>query len=169
MFCQGAIDARSSKPLVKEDDVEHEKRRASAEKHKSMQDIEKKKEKRKNLERQALEEHRAKARREGEPEEDSPDEDDGDNDNDDEDSKGTVARLDHVLQGLPQTDVSSSRAGASKGPQSGDRDERQKEVSPHARTLIRPLPPPRVGLLFRCDLPKLLALAIESRPLERGR
>ena len=64
-FCQGAIDARSSKPPVKEDDVERKKRRASAEKHKSMQDTEKKKEKRKNLERQALEDRRAKAKREG--------------------------------------------------------------------------------------------------------
>jgi len=49
-FAWGAIDARSSKPLVKEDDVEREKRRASAEKHKFVQDAEKKKEKRKNLE-----------------------------------------------------------------------------------------------------------------------
>ena len=96
MFCQGAIDARSSKPPVKEDDVEHEKRRASAVKHKSVQDIEKNKEKRKNLERQTLEVRRAKARREGEPEEDSPDEDnsDDDDDDDDDDSEGMAARLD---------------------------------------------------------------------------
>jgi hypothetical protein len=45
------IDARSSRPPVKEDDVEHEKRRTSAEKHKTVQDTERKKEKRKNLER----------------------------------------------------------------------------------------------------------------------
>ena len=44
------IDARSSKPPVKEDDTEHETRRASAEKHKTVLDAEKKKEKRKNLE-----------------------------------------------------------------------------------------------------------------------
>jgi hypothetical protein len=53
------IDARSSWPPVKEDDVEREKRRASTEKHKTVQDAKKKKEKRKNLERQALEECRA--------------------------------------------------------------------------------------------------------------
>jgi hypothetical protein len=41
---------------VKEDDSKREKRRASTEKHKSIKDVEKKKEKRKNLERQALEE-----------------------------------------------------------------------------------------------------------------
>ena len=37
-----------------------------------------------------------------------------------------------------------------------------------ARVLIRPRPPPRVGPLFRRDLPKLVALSIRSRPLERG-
>ena len=47
----GAIDNRSSKPPVKEDDAEREKRRAFAEKHKFVQNAKKKKEKRKNLER----------------------------------------------------------------------------------------------------------------------
>ncbi|XP_021315163.1 caldesmon-like [Sorghum bicolor] len=61
IFAAGTIDARSSKPLVKEDDVEHEKRHASTEKHKSAKDAEKK-EKRKNLERQALEERQSKQR-----------------------------------------------------------------------------------------------------------
>ena len=116
------------KPPVKEDDVEREKRRTSAKKHKSMQDVERKKEKRKNLERQALKERRAKARREGRLEEDSPDEDD--DDEDDEDSEGMAAHLDRVLQGPPQADVSSSRAGASKGPQGGAREGCQKEASP---------------------------------------
>jgi len=37
-----------------------------------------------------------------------------------------------------------------------------------AHVPIRPLPPPRVGPPFRHNLPKLLALAIGSRPLERG-
>jgi hypothetical protein len=45
------IDARSSKPPVREDNVECEKRRTSTEKHKSVQDVERKKEMRKNLER----------------------------------------------------------------------------------------------------------------------
>ena len=38
-----------------------------------------------------------------------------------------------------------------------------------ARVLIRPLPPPRAGPPFRHDLPKRLARAIGSRPLEQGR
>jgi hypothetical protein len=48
---QGPIDARSSKPPGKEDDADREKRRASAEKQKSVKDAERKKEKKKNLER----------------------------------------------------------------------------------------------------------------------
>ena len=59
---QGSIDARSSKPPVKEDDVDRERRRASTEKQKSTKDLEKKKEKKKNLERQALEKRRIKSR-----------------------------------------------------------------------------------------------------------
>jgi hypothetical protein len=50
---------------VKEDDVDREKRRASAEKQKSVKDAEKKKAKKKNLEQQALEVCRAKSRRGG--------------------------------------------------------------------------------------------------------
>ena len=69
---QGSIDARSSKPLVKEDDVDRDKRRESAEKQKSAKDLENKKEKKKNLERQALETRRAKSRQRAEPKEDSP-------------------------------------------------------------------------------------------------
>ena len=80
---------------MKEDDVEREKRHTSTEKHKSWQDAERKKEKRKNLEWQALEEHRAKARHEGRPKEDSPDGDDDDDDHDEyEDSEGIVAHRD---------------------------------------------------------------------------
>ena len=96
-----------SKPLVKEDDAEREKRRASAKKHKTTQDVEKNKERRKNLERQALEERRAQARREGKPEEDSPVEDnDDDDDDEDDDSKGMAAHLDRILQFPPQAGVS---------------------------------------------------------------
>jgi len=62
---QGSIDARSSKPPVKEDEVDHGKRRESTEKEKSTKDLEKKKEKKKNLERQALETRRAKSRKVG--------------------------------------------------------------------------------------------------------
>ena len=49
---------------MKEDDVDREKRRASAEKQKSVKDVEKKT-KKKNLERQALEVRRGKSRRGG--------------------------------------------------------------------------------------------------------
>jgi len=46
---------------LKEDDVDRDKRRESAKKLKSTKDLEKKKEKKKNLARQALENHRAKS------------------------------------------------------------------------------------------------------------
>jgi hypothetical protein len=49
------IDARSSWPLVKEDDADREKRRTSAEKHKTALDAEKEKEKKKNIDWQTLE------------------------------------------------------------------------------------------------------------------
>jgi len=65
LLAQGSIDARSSKPPVKEDDVDRDKRRESAEKSKSAKDMEKKKEKKKYLARQALETHRAKSRQRG--------------------------------------------------------------------------------------------------------
>jgi hypothetical protein len=61
LLVQGSIDARSSKPPVKEDDVDRDKRRESAKKLKSTKDLEKKKEKKKNLARQALENRRAKS------------------------------------------------------------------------------------------------------------
>ena len=84
-----------------------------------------------------LEERRAKQRHEGESEEESPDEDDGDDD--DDDSEGMATRLDRVLQGLPQTDISSLRVEASKGPQGGGHIERQKEAS--ARSSCADTPP----------------------------
>jgi hypothetical protein len=146
LFCLGAIDAQSSEPLVKQDEAKSKKRHASAEKHKSAKGTEKKKEKKKNLEQQALKECSALSRHEWEPEEDSPYEDDenddDDDDDDDDDSKGMPAHLDQVLQGLPQTDISSSHTGASKRPQGMDRDGHQKEAlscrsctdTPHATT-----------------------------------
>ena len=72
MLVQGSIDARSSKPPVKEDEVDRDKWCESAEKQKSAKDFAKKKEKKKNLEHQALETCRAKSRHRGEPEEDLP-------------------------------------------------------------------------------------------------
>ena len=107
--------------------------------------MEKKKEK-KNLEWQALKECRAKSRHEGEPQEESPDEDDSnDDDDDDDDSERMAARLDQALQGLPQTDVPSSRAGASKEPKCEPHNERQKEASPHCPCSDLPLPLSRVN------------------------
>jgi len=50
---------------VKEDDVDRDKRRESTEKLKSAKDLETKKEKKKNLTRQALETRRAKSRQRG--------------------------------------------------------------------------------------------------------
>ena len=62
----------------------------------------KKKEKKNNLERQALETHRAKSRQRGKPKEESPDEDDGgDGDDDSDDSEGMASRLDQILEGPP--------------------------------------------------------------------
>ena len=96
-LAQGSIDVRSSRPPVKEDEVDRDKRRESAEKQKSALDLKKKKEKKKNLERQALETRRSKSRQRGEPEEESPDEDDcGDNDDDSDDSEGMASRLDRI-------------------------------------------------------------------------
>ena len=158
---------------MKEDDTEHEKRRASTEKHKSMQDAEKKKGKRKNLERQVLEERRAKQRCGGEPKEESPDDDDGNDDDDNDDPEGMAARLDRVLQGLPQTDVSSSRVEASKRPQNRDHDGRQKETSPHRSCIDTPptITQGRVALLPRppqaSDLGRRVTTSA-TRPLTRG-
>jgi hypothetical protein len=47
------------------DEVDHDKRRESVEKQKSTKDLEKKKEKKKNLEHQALETRQAKSRQRG--------------------------------------------------------------------------------------------------------
>ena len=79
------------------------------------------------------------------------------------------AHLDQVLQGLPQTDISSSHTGASKRPQGMDRDGHQKEAlscrsctdMPHATTQ---------GWVLSChDLLKLLARAVGVKPQQRGR
>jgi len=68
LFWQGRIDVRSSRSLVKEDEVDRDARRRSAEKQKSAKDSAKKGEKKKNLDRQALEARGAKSRQRGEPE-----------------------------------------------------------------------------------------------------
>jgi len=155
LLVQGPIDARSSKPPVKEDDVDRDKRRESVEKLKSAKDLEKKGEKKKNLTRQALETRRAKSRQRGELEEESPDEDDGgDGDDDSDDSEGMASRLDWILKGPSQTGVDVPRTVVPKGAPSGSRESQQRESSPrrsHAdtppepapgRTVPHPQPPP---------------------------
>jgi len=62
---QGLIDVRSSRPPVKEDGVDRDKRRQSTEKQKFAKDSEKKEKKKKNLDRQSLEARRARARQRG--------------------------------------------------------------------------------------------------------
>ena len=105
---------------MKEDEVDRDKRRQSAEKQKSAKDSEKKKEKTKNLDRQALEARRAKSRQRGEPEEESPSEDDGgDGCDDSDDSEGMASHLDRILEGPPRGDVDAPRMGAQKEGPSG--------------------------------------------------
>jgi len=175
LLVQGSIDARSSKPLVKEDEVDRDKRRESPEKQKSAMDLKKKKEKKKNLERQALETRGAKSRQRGEPEEESPDEDDGGNDDDDsDDSEGMASHLDRILVGPPRTDVEAPRTGAPKGGPSGSLERQQRESSPcrsHAdtppapmqgRTIPRPQPPPASNAGDR-------AKSLATGPLTHGR
>jgi len=150
---QASIDARSSKPPVKEDDVDRDKRRVSAEKQKSAKVLEKKKEKKKNLERQALETCRAKSRQKGEPEEDSPDEDDNDEGDDgSDDSEGMASRLDRILEGPPQADVVVLRTGAPKGASSGSHDGQQGESSPRRPRTDTPLVPAQGRAVHRPQL-----------------
>jgi len=127
IFARAGIDRCS----CKEDNVDRDKRRESAEKLKSAKDLEKKKEKKKNLARQALETRRAKSRYRGEPEEESPDEDDGgDGDDDSDDSEGMASRFDRILEGPPQTSVDVPQMEVPKGAPSGSRESQQRESSP---------------------------------------
>jgi hypothetical protein len=115
LFRQGRIDVRSSRPPVKEDEVDRDARRQSAEKQKSVKDSVKKGGKKKNLDRQALEARRAKSRQRGEPEEESPSDDDGgDGDDDSDDSEGMASCLDRILEGPPRGDVDVPWTGAPK-------------------------------------------------------
>jgi len=104
---------------VKEDDVDRDRRCESAEKLKFANDSEKKKEKKKNLARQALEAHRSKSEQRGEPEEESPNEDDGGDDDDSDDSEGMASRLDWILEGPPRTGVDVPWTGVPKGGRAG--------------------------------------------------
>ena len=146
-FLQDSINARSSRPPMKEDDVDRDKRHESAEKQKSMKDLEKKKEKKKkNLEQQALEKRRAKSRQRGESEEESPDEDDGgDGDDGSDDSEGMAARLDKILEGPPQADVNVAQTGAPKKASGVPHDGQRRESSPSRSRVATPPPPTAPG------------------------
>ena len=136
------IDVRSSRPPVEEDEVDRDKRRQSAEKLKSAKDSEKKGNKKKNLDRQALEARRAKSRQRGEPEEESPSEDDGgDGDDDSDDSEGMASRLDRILEGPPRGDVDAPRMGAPKEGPGGSH--RPRADTPPAPATNRAAPRPQ--------------------------
>ena len=115
LFWQGWIDVRSSRPPVREDEVDRDARRLSAEKMKSAKDSKKKGEKKKNLDRQALEARRSKSRQRGEPEEESPSDEDDDDDEDSDDSEGMASRLDRILEDPARGDVDAPRTEALTG------------------------------------------------------
>jgi len=155
--------------------MDRDKRRESAEKLKSVKDLEKKGEKKKNLARQALETCRAKSRQRVEPKEESPDGDDGgDGDDNSDDSEGMASRLDRILEGLPQIGVDVSRTGVPMGAPSASHESQQRESSPHrsradtpsepapGRTVPRPQPPPASKVGHRVK-------SLATGPLTRGR
>jgi len=144
-FWQGRIDVRSLRPPVKEDEVDRDTRRQFAEKQKSVKDSVKKGEKKKNLDRQALEARRAKSRQRDEPGEESPSEDDGgDGDDDSDDSEGMASRLDWILEDQPRGDVDVLRTGAPKeGPGRSHRPRADTPSTPApSRAAPHPQPPP---------------------------
>jgi len=142
LLSQGPIDVRSSRPAVKEDEVDRDKRRQSAENKKSTKVSKKKEEKKKNLDRQALEARRAKSRQRGEPKEESPNEDDGgDGDGSSDDSEGMASRLDRILEGPPRADADVPRTGAPKEGPGGSLERQQRESSPcRSRVDVPPAP-----------------------------
>jgi len=118
-------------------------------------DLKKKNEKKKSLERQALEIRRSKSTQRGEPEEESPDEDDGSGDNDDsDDSVGMASCLDQILEGPPRDDPDAPRTGAPKEGPSESLERQQRELSSRrsradtpptpaqSRSVLSPQPPP---------------------------
>ena len=141
LFWQGRIDVRSSRPPLKEDEVDRDRRCQSAEKLKSAKDSAKKGEKKKNLDRQALEARRAKSRQRGEPEEESPSDDD-DDDEDSDDSEGMASRLDRILDGPPRGDIDAPRTETPKeGPGGSSRPRADIPPAPMAGQ-VAPRPPP---------------------------
>jgi hypothetical protein len=143
LFWQERIDVRSLRPLVKEDEVDRDARRRSAEKSKSAKDSKKKGEKKKNLDHQALEAHRSKSRQRGEPEEESPSDDDGgDDDEDSDDSEGMVSRLDRILEGPSRGDLDAPRMGIPKEGPGGSHHPRADTPPIPSIGQVAPRPPP---------------------------
>ena len=142
LFWQGRIDVRSSRPPVREDEVDRDARRRSAEKSKSAKDSKKKGEKKKNLDRQALEARRSKSRQRGEPEEESPSDEDDDDGEDSDDSEGMASRLDRILEDPARGDVDAPRTEALTGGPGGYH--RPRAVTPPAPAAgqVAPRPPP---------------------------
>jgi hypothetical protein len=126
---------------VKEDEVDRDRRRQSAEKLKSAKDSAKKGEKKRNLDRQALDARRAKSRQRGESEEESPNEDD-DDDEDSDDSEGMASRLDQILEGPPRGDVDVPRTEAPKEGLSGSHRPRADTPPAPMAGQVAPRPPP---------------------------
>jgi len=126
---------------VKEDVVDRDRRRQSAEKLKSAKDSAKKGEKKKNLDCQALEARRAKSRQRGEPEEESPSNDD-DDDEDSDDSEGMASRLDRILEGPPRGDVDVPWTETPKEGPSGSHRPRADMPPAPSTGQVAPRPPP---------------------------
>ena len=112
-----------------------------AEKLKSAKDSAKKGEKKKNLDRQALEARRAKSRQRGEPEEESPSDDD-DDDEDSGDSEGMASRLDRILEGPPRGDVDVPQTETPKEDPSGSHCPRADTPPAPSTGQVAPRPPP---------------------------
>jgi len=126
---------------VNEDEVNRDRRRQSAENLKSAKDSAKKGEKKKNLDRQALDACRAKSRQRGDPKEEFPSEDD-DDDEDSDDSEEMASRLDWILEGPPRGDVVVPRMEAPKeGPSGSQRPRANTPPAPMAGQ-VAPRPPP---------------------------
>jgi len=138
-------------------------------------DLKKKKEKKKNLESQALETRRSKSRQRGEPEEESLDEDDGgDDDDDSDDSEGMASRLDRILEGPPRTDVDAPQMGTPKEGPSRSLERQQRESSPHRSRADTPPVPAQGWIISRPQPPPTSkagdrAKSLATGPLTRGR
>jgi len=129
----------------------------------STKDSKKKGEKKRNLDRQALDARRAKSRQRGEPEEESPSDDDGgDGDEDSDDSEGMASRLDRILEGLSRGDVDAPRMEMTKEGPGRSHCPRADTPPVPASGQVAPRPPPA---------PKMVSHARPQAtgPLTRGR